>query len=199
MTKEHNQIEVFYENRIIILTDIQKEYYAAFQNRMQLKNLIDKFLQNDYKQLFIRSQNLNDLFTNFKSLFHYQEAAGGLVLNNRQQILAIKNRGVWQLPKGHVEELEKITEAAKREVTEETGISPLVIIKELPSTFHIFIKNDKKYLKRTFWFKMSYRGFEEPVPQTEEGITEAKWIDKNDIWNYFGNTYENLKKILTYI
>lgn len=199
MTSETKQIEIYYNKKVIILTDIEEDFYIKYKDRKQLKELTNNFFASDYNKLFIYDKNLNVLFRNFKSLFKFEEAAGGLVFNNFNQFLAIKNRGVWQLPKGHVEEMENIEEAAIREVTEETGIDQLTIVKELPSTFHIFEKKGKVVLKRTYWFKMTFRGIKQPVPQTEEGITKAKWIDKKELWDYFSDTYENLKKILSYV
>ena len=199
MKTETNQIEIFYNKKEIILTDIEEDFYIKFEDRKKTKEIISKFFTDDYNKLFIYGKNLNELYSNFKSLFKFEEAAGGLVCNNFNEFLAIKNRDVWKLPKGHVEEMENISEAAMREVTEETGIDQLTIVKELPSTFHIFKKHEKLILKRTYWFKMTYRGLKQPKPQTEEGITEAKWINKKEVWDYFSNTYENLKKILSYI
>lgn len=61
--------------------------------------------------------------------------AGGIVVRNNpdKQILLIKfsdNTGLG-IPKGHVEENETLEETAIREVTEETGLTNLTIIKKL--------------------------------------------------------------------
>jgi 8-oxo-dGTP pyrophosphatase MutT (NUDIX family) len=193
---EYQTIEVFFGDRIIFLTDQTEDFYAHFKNRKQLSELVKKFENSEYDKLYICHENLNELFTNFKSLFIHKKAAGGLVINSMRKILFIKNRGIWQLPKGHVEENETISDAAIREVMEETGISAPTIIKELPQTFHTFLKNGKMHLKQTFWFKMLYKGHEQLVPQTKENITDAAWLDKNDIAKIYDNIYPNLLKII---
>lgn len=188
-------IEIFFGKRKLFLTDDKKAECVIYENRKQLKILVDDFKIGPKKELFIYSENLNELFINFKSIFVYKEAAGGLVVNELHQILAIKNRELWQLPKGHVEEGETYSDAAIREVQEECGISNPIIIKELPSTFHTFSDGQKWFLKRTYWFKMLYEGTEIPVPQLEEGITNAIWIDKKNLWLIYDSTYENLIEI----
>lgn len=189
-------IEVFFGKRKLFLTDDKKEEYTIYKNRKQLKLLLDEFKTGTQKELFICTENLNELFINFKSIFVYEEAAGGLVVNEQHQVLVIKNRELWQLPKGHVEKGETYVDAAIREVQEECGISNPTIIKELPSTFHTFLNKSKWYLKRTYWFKMLYKGTERLVPQLEEGITNAVWIDKKNLWIVYDATYENLIEIL---
>ncbi|MBN2892878.1 MAG: NUDIX domain-containing protein [Bacteroidales bacterium] len=188
-------IEIYFGSRVVYLTDEEEPYYAHFVDRNQLKNLVSKFQDGNYEKLYISNSDLNLLFQNFKSLFMYEEAAGGLVINSSKQILAIKNHDTWQLPKGHVQENESYAEAALREVVEECSISEPTIIDQLPSTFHTFRIRDKWHLKRTYWFKMMYKRNEKPIPQAEEGITEAKWFDKKDLYLILENTYKNLMPI----
>ena len=49
-------------------------------------------------------------------------AAGGLVHNAKGQYLMIRRNDIWDLPKGHQEKGEEISQTALREVFEETGI-----------------------------------------------------------------------------
>lgn len=192
-------IEIYFGERIIYLTDEDESFYAHYENRNQLKNLVEKFRNSEHKELYIYGSDLNTLFQNFKFLFKYEEAAGGLVLNSRQQILVIKNHGFWQLPKGHVENNETFAETAIREVTEECNISSPTVINQLPSTFHCFLINNKWHLKRTYWFKMMLKKAETPKPQKSEGITEAKWVDKNDMTEIYNNSYKNLAPIWAFV
>ena len=126
------------------------------------------------------------------------EAAGGLVYNDRNQLLMIFRNGKWDLPKGKLEVGENIEQCAIREVEEECGISELLISQQLQETYHTYEIKEQTILKHTYWFEMrsSFKG--NLVPQTKEGITEAVWVDKEDIAkkleNSFGNIAEFFKK-----
>lgn len=59
--------------------------------------------------------------------------AGGVVMNDRQEVLVVNTKGTsWSLPKGHLEAGEELIVAARREIYEESGVTDLVFIKELP-------------------------------------------------------------------
>jgi 8-oxo-dGTP pyrophosphatase MutT (NUDIX family) len=57
------------------------------------------------------------------------EAAGGLVLNERGNLLMIFRRGKWDLPKGKRDAGESIETCAVREVEEETGLVGVQLLK----------------------------------------------------------------------
>lgn len=58
----------------------------------------------------------------------------------------LKNRGgVWQGVTGRVEKDEEISEAARRELAEETSLDPL-IVKDLHFSFSFLIKDEWRYL-----------------------------------------------------
>ena len=48
--------------------------------------------------------------------------AGGLILNQYNEVLFIFRKNLWDLPKGKVEFYETLEKAALREVIEETGV-----------------------------------------------------------------------------
>lgn len=188
-------IDVYFGDRVIHLTDSYNKHYAQFTNRNSLMELVHKFEQGDYEELYIYDESLNDLFKNFKTCFKYIEAAGGLVLNDKDKILVIKVDDIWQLPKGKVEKGEKYDKTAIREVQEECGIHEPIIVKQLPSTFHVYRKKDDVFLKRTYWYKMFYKGSGIPKPQTEEGIQDARWVNHSDIYDIMKQTHKSLISI----
>lgn len=62
------------------------------------------------------------------------EAAGGLIVNQKKEILFIYRNGKWDLPKGKIESEENPPEAALREVKEETGLKNVKLVHSLLDT-----------------------------------------------------------------
>ncbi len=167
---------VYTYNRNTNLTPIVKRLISSYDTT-------EIFIINSDEDAFWK-----DIFKNFK----YKEAAGGLVFNDKDEFLAIKRYGKWDLPKGGIKKAESSRNAAMREVTEETGIDELKITDILPITFHIYIQNDELFFKKTYWFKMKTSSQKTPIPQLEEDITEAKWLKKREINEITSNTWHSL-------
>ncbi len=193
-------IDIYFENKgLIKLTEEKNPEFEIFESREKLQNLIDSFKNGNFREVTISYKDLNSLFQNFKSLFIYEEAAGGLVVNRLNQFLVIKVRDVWQFPKGHVEANETYGETAIREVVEESSISQPTIIAELPKTYHCFKSNGKWFFKKTYWYKMIYEGIKKPIPQKDEGITDAIWVDRSEKETIMKNTYKSIYPIFDYV
>ncbi|MHC1778480.1 MAG: NUDIX hydrolase [Lentimicrobium sp.] len=167
-------------------------------SRKKMKENFSVFARSEiYNSLiFYDRQNIHQLFEDFVSLFWYLEAAGGVVRNESNARLFIFRFGKWDLPKGKIERSESTTSAALREVTEETSLMSPHILAELPSTYHIYEHKGKKVLKRTYWYSMKYNGSGNPVPQTEEGITDARWFLPEDFNIVYNNTYASLFSLI---
>ena len=120
------------------------------------------------------------------------EAAGGLVYNDKNQLLMIFRNGRWDLPKGKLEVGENIEECAIREVEEECEVSGLTITQQLQETYHTYEINEQKILKRTYWFEMKTNFKGDLMPQTEEGITKVVWVNHEDIAEKLENSYGNI-------
>lgn len=132
----------------------------------------------------------------FRSLFTYIESSGGVVKNEKGNLLMIYRNRHWDLPKGKMEKGESPAMTAIREVEEECGVKHLRIVKQLPTTHHIFfLKN--ACLKRTYWYEMICKDSAKPKPQAEEGIKEAKWMSKEEVKKNSGKVFSSLKEILT--
>lgn len=192
-------IEIFYNKKRIYLTDQINTDCILFKERIELKQIVFDYIENQQNEtLCIFNEDINELYSIFKSLFKFKLAAGGLVINPLRQVLAIKVENVWQLPKGHVEVGETVAEAAIREVAEETSIDDLTIIEQLPSTFHIFVDKNNYFLKQTYWFKMTSNQINNPKPQKSENIQMAIWVKRQDIEFVKEKSYLNLSKIWDY-
>lgn len=130
-----------------------------------------------------------------KQIFRQAPAAGGVVVIDNQ-FVAIERNGIPDLPKGHIEKGESPEVAALREVEEETGITDLELIKELPSIWHCYLLDNQWTIKKTSWFLMKTASGMKNVPQTEEGITKVYLINKGGIQDFENNTFASLKTLV---
>ncbi|MEM9024206.1 MAG: NUDIX domain-containing protein [Bacteroidota bacterium] len=132
----------------------------------------------------------------FQSGYRFLEAAGGLVATPQAQYLFIFRHGKWDLPKGKLEKKESIRQGAVREVVEECGIPEPAVSGLLTATYHTYQLKGKPILKRTHWFAMQLDHPAALIPQTEEGITDVRWLDEEGLSLVLGNTYRTIAEVL---
>lgn len=181
--------KVFFYDRTVFLTDdfisnfrIRDGLFYKYTNNTELKELIELFSNcKIINTLTIFHHDIEVLRKNFKSSFTRVDAAGGFVRNYKKEILLIKRRGFWDLPKGKLDHKESFQQAALREVQEECGIQELKIAQPLLSTYHTYHVVKQLILKKTYWFEMIYSGKSDPVPQTSEDITVIRWCKPKEI------------------
>lgn len=114
------------------------------------------------------------------------QSAGGVVLNEKNQVLVVSQFGTsWSLPKGHVEQGEDLRDAAVREITEESGVSDLEFIKELGSYSRYRIGKDPRFEDETelktitlFLFRTKHTGSLSPI---DPHNPEARWVEKDEV------------------
>ncbi len=196
--------KVYFDNRVITLSPepdrVQK--YTLFHKygaKEELFAQISEFaINNDIPSLNIYSTNINNLWKVFSSWFTVIEAAGGLVGHPSGKYLFIMRYGRWDLPKGHIEEGETPGQCALREVTEECNIRGHNIMGTLPPSYHTYLFDGRPYMKKTWWFRMSYSGEMITEPQAEEGITHAEWLAPQEIARIKDNTFQSLLDLLNY-
>ena len=133
----------------------------------------------------------------FCCMFCFIQAAGGLVRNKKGENLVIYRYGKWDLPKGKLEPNEQVDVAALREVTEETGITNIILGDHISDTFHTYRQGNATILKKTSWFNMSYEGAELLIPQQSEDISIAKWVSQNRMDEVYNNTYDTIREVLS--
>lgn len=141
--------------------------------------------------------NDRDSFLQFAQKHTIIYAAGGLVLNQNNQLLIIHRLGKWDFPKGKIEKGETAEIAAIREVMEETGLSKITNITPFTSMYHTYTQDNKQILKETLWFLMRSNITESIIPQTEEHITEVKWVSLPDVPAYLNNSYSSLQNLFS--
>ena len=136
-----------------------------------------------------------DLAYAIKTVFRQAPAAGGVVIIDNQ-FVAIERNGMADLPKGHIERGETPCVAALREVEEETGITDLEIINELPSTWHCYLLNNQWTVKKTSWYLMRTGSGMKNIPQTEEGISKVYLVNKDTVKVFESKTYASLRALV---
>ncbi len=191
--------KIFVGNKPIILTTTV-EPETDFKNYLIDSVNIQKILRNlkkeKYKSIRLVGDNEKFLLKKFLKFLPNVVAGGGKVLNAEGRILFIFRNGKWDLPKGKAEHKETIDETALREVEEETGVTGLSITKPLDITYHIFKRNNRYYIKITYWFEM-YSEFDgELLPQEKEGITKVKWVSPKKLKKIKKNVYANIEALI---
>ncbi|MFN8259806.1 MAG: NUDIX domain-containing protein [Chitinophagales bacterium] len=172
-----------------------KENFAS-----TLKVVLSDVNQNN---VILHNANVEKMFQEVCANFICIEAAGGVVENTNGEILLIHRRGFWDLPKGKIEKDETIEDAALREVEEETGLANVRITKPVrfkklnnTATYHSYMIDDKLALKVSHWFEMKTDFEGDLIPQTEEDIEQAIWVNKTELPTYFDNMYSSIIDVL---
>jgi mutator protein MutT len=124
------------------------------------------------------------------------QAAGGLVFNEKNELLMIYRRGFWDLPKGKVDEGETLEQCAVREVQEETGLQNIMLGDFLTTTYHTYAQKGQTILKPSHWYKMQNWGNETLIPQTEEDITAIKFVSKEIAYTLLEEMYPTIKIVV---
>lgn len=192
-------LRIFSEKKAVVFADTLGEGKGlsefVFQNAEDLYDFVMRefrpkmpadarvLLKND-KGGFVRAE---ESFRTFCTRTGIREAAGGLVKTldpalSEPEYLYIYRNAMWDLPKGKKEEGESAEENALREVMEETGLSNLKLLRFLENSYHfVDLGRENTIVKQTSWFEMQTDRRQTPVPQTEEGIREARWLTRAQV------------------
>ena len=188
--------KVFVKDIPIILSTNKKigsQYTSIPLKLVNFKKLIKKITNGELHYINLYHKNEEKLEKFLRKKLPVVEAAGGLVYNNKKEILFIYRNSKWDLPKGGLNKGESYEDAAIREVEEETGVKDLEIRNFITKTYHVFKRNDTFKLKITYWYEMytEYKG--ELVPQLNEDIKKAKWKNFEKSQKALNDSYENVK------
>lgn len=124
-------------------------------------------------------------------------AAGGVIINELQQILLIYRRQHWDLPKGKLDPNETIEQCAIREVKEEVGIQNVELSSFVCKTYHTYFDTWVKadVIKETWWYIMHTSSLQKLIPQTEEDIEQVIWVNKLQLNNYLQQSYSSIIEV----
>ncbi|MFZ4106971.1 NUDIX hydrolase [Flavobacterium sp.] len=188
--------KVFVNDKPLFLTnEVAKEtdFQLFLLESVDIEQLIVKMFNNKIKKAYLYYPDEKEILNKVKEKIPVKKAGGGLVYNQKREVLFIFRNGKWDLPKGGCDKGEEIEDCSIREVTEETGVGDLVISKKLQKTYHVFKRNGIYRLKITHWFEMTTTFEGTLIPQEDEGIEKVAWLKPDEIKQALENSYENIK------
>lgn len=156
----------------------------------------DFFLRSEIPEFYVCTPTPLAALDSLLSRNVHLTAAGGLLFDATGRLVLIRRLGFWDLPKGKVEDGETEAEAARREIEEECGIVGVETGEKVRDTYHVYVKDDVRIVKRTAWFEARYRGEAPFVPQTEEGISEIVVATLAELPEYIPQTYASLRELM---
>lgn len=193
---------IYFEKRFIAICDIDDPalnepniLIEANLTQEELQKLPYEFEHSTLSRLFIPTEDKEKTLEAIAKGFTTIHAGGGVVTNPAGEFLMIYRNLIWDLPKGKLEDGEKIDECALREVKEETGIDNLTLVEPICITMHTYHLNNEAILKKTHWYKMLCNSDIEPTPQIEENITKVAWIQERELPQYLENTFPSIIEV----
>ncbi len=193
------EIKLYLEDRELILTDrLQGKTPLYLYDYTEIPLLVSKIKKEDIPRIYLYHPRPAEALEDVKKYFDVIEGAGGVVMNEKDEVLFIFRRNTWDLPKGKMEQGEEAAQTALREVREECGINNLEIERFITDTYHIFREGGRRKMKVTHWFLMKARSSETLEPQTIEGIEKVEWISKEKFEEKTGDlrVYKSIKDLL---
>lgn len=196
-----NEVEVILKpSSDITMEDVMRDKSIIVKYTGNKKDLLDyisipdQFLRSE--RMIIHYADYAVLKSDFKSHFTEIEAGGGLVRNDRGEYLFIYRRGSWDLPKGKIEENETKKEATLREISEETGIEKMNIVRKLAVTRHTYRSNvGKRVIKKSHWYLVDT--VKQPlIPQKNEDIEKAVWMTLDEFFSKKRQVYPNILDVI---
>ena len=124
-----------------------------------------------------------------------EQSAGAVIIRNlfhTWEVLLIRDmKGILTFPKGFMELGENAKQTAKREATEETGITNITLLSELPSVSYFYTRDGQSIKKQVQYFLFISNKDEQLTPQIEEGITEIVWMQMDKALELIGYDKSN--------
>lgn len=174
----------------VLIKEATKSQVQALMSLMQEK----KFKDLDSITFLIDPAKYKKVKAAVKSQFKVVKAGGGIV-EKGDKILLIYRKGKWDLPKGKLEKKEGKEEGALREVEEECNVKVRRTGK-IGHTWHTYVRNGKKHLKKTYWYRMECLDDSQMKPQLEESITEVRWMDEKGTRQAMVNSYRSIRHVI---
>lgn len=115
------------------------------------------------------------------------DSAGGVIVRSGQngpELLLIRDTGYddWFLPKGHVEPGESFEDAARREITEETGLRNLELVQFLGAFTRVTLREKELKTEHHFLFCLQDA---QPLQLERDQPWEACWFAVNELPKFY--------------
>ncbi len=172
----------------VLITHATNDLIDGYLKLLEMKKL------NEVKSFNFLVDNEGISGKYIKDQYKIIKAAGGIVLKN-EKLLMIHRLGVWDLPKGKLENGEPSSECAVREIEEECGVKAEITDK-ICTTWHTYTDKDKKILKKTSWYMLKCIDDKNAKPQLDEQIDELAWKSYKDAKDSLSDSYESVKYVL---
>lgn len=170
---------------------IKAKYRGKPNSLLNYIDLLEKSKRHD--GVVIVAENHKKLYKDFKSLFTFIKAGGGVVRNKSGKVLIMHRLGYWDLPKGKMDPGETIEVTAMREVTEEVGLHELELEYKVCETLHCYRTKSKRVLKKTNWYSMFTSNHKELALEYREHIEDAAWVDPKSFHKLKLKTYRSVE------
>lgn len=176
-----NETPLFLTNTEGVLQEWKDDNKSLISNYLGKKKFLHPVIDmlektKKYSRVVLLSDDVDKLWHDFQDIYKIIEAAGGVVKNDKNEVLMIFRRDNWDLPKGKIDKGETPEIAAVREIQEETGLVEVKLGDFICHTYHTYEMKGKRILKKTWWYTMSTPEIA-LTPQTTEDIEEATWVE----------------------
>ena len=200
-------IKVFFEDKPVYITDNITPQVTALKNlpgtvfiddisTPVIRSFLNKMGDTSISGAIVYHDHLEKARRAFYKHFKIIKAAGGVVKNEKDQVLFIYRRGKWDLPKGKNDTGETAKDCGLREVKEETGLQEVKAGKHICTSYHVYNERETPILKETDWFYMKASSTAILIPQHEESIEKIEWTDASRISEMLKNSYALIADVL---
>ncbi|MEZ4901535.1 MAG: NUDIX hydrolase [Spirosomataceae bacterium] len=160
----------------------------------KLFHFLNNYELPDLQSIYLVPKDKEAVEKRVKKMYSVVKAAGGIVTKGDTYLLMFR-RGVWDLPKGKLDDGERSKKAALREVQEETGVKA-ELVEKICTTWHTYTQNSQKILKRTKWYSMRNINDTQMVPQQDEGIEQLRWMNEAEARKALVNSFSSIRYVV---
>lgn len=200
-------IKIFFEDKPVYLSDEITDDISRLTHQPDtifveetspkaVKSLLHEIARPEFRCGILLNADFGRLKKAFFKHFTVVAAAGGVVKNEKNEILFIYRRGKWDLPKGKNDGDESAKQCALREVMEETGLQQVKAGEKIITTYHTYNEFGKHIIKETEWYLMTASVEQVLIPQSEEGIEKILWVNEGDISTKLQNSFPLIADVL---